>query len=250
MERKIYSENEKMILYAEVDGHCPKCGQTLHKVKTKVIKVFEIAHIYPLNPTPAEKVLLKDEERLSDDPNDMNNVIALCPNCHDTCDTSKTVDEYRELVQIKKRLVERTNIRNAYKSFDVENEIKLVLNKLSSITSDGELPELSLKTLQIDEKADRTLPYILKKQIVDDVTSYFLYLKNNFVELDKDYFNKFYTIAAQVKAFYNKCLQTNRNQQAIYKALVEWLNNKTGYISERACEIIIAFFVQNCEVFS
>lgn len=250
MERKIYSDNEKMILYAEVDGHCPKCGETLHKVKGKVIRAFEIAHIFPLNPTPDEVLLLKDEEKLSDNSNDMRNVIALCPNCHDAYDTNKTVEEYRELVKIKKRLLERSDIRNAYKSFDVENEIKLVLNKLSSISSDGALPELSLNALCVDQKADNTLPYILKKQIIDDVTSYFLFLKSNFIELDKSSFNMFNTIAAQVKAFYNKCLQTSRNQQDIYRALVDWLNNKTGYTSERACEIIIAFFVQNCEVFS
>lgn len=250
MERKIYSDNEKMILYAEVDGHCPKCGETLHKVKSKVIRAFEVAHIYPLKPTHSEIILLKDEERLSDDPNDMKNVIALCPGCHNTYDTSKTADEYRELVKIKKRLISRTHIRDAYKSFDVENEIELVLDKLSSISGDGDLPELSLIALRIDDKVDVSLSFILKKQIVDDVTSYFLFLKNSFVELDKDSFNKFNTIAAQVKAFYNKCLQTNRNQQDIYKELVEWLNNKTSYVSERACEIIVAFFVQNCEVFS
>ncbi len=250
MERKAYSDNEKMILYAEVDGHCPKCGETLHKVKSKVIRAFEVAHIYPLNPTPSEILLLKNEERLFSDPNDMNNVIALCPSCHDTYDTNKTLDEYRELVKIKKRLLSRANIRNAYKSFNVENEIMLVLGELSSISSDGDLPELSLTALRIDDKADTTLPFILKKQIVDDVTSYFIFLKKNFIELDKNSYNKFNTIAAQVKAFYNKCLQNNRNQQDIYKELVDWLNDKTGYLSERACEIIIAFFIQNCEVFS
>lgn len=250
MERKIYSENEKMILYAEVDGHCPKCGELLHKIKSRVSKAFEVAHIFPLKPNAKEIELLKSEERLSDDVNDMNNVIALCPNCHSAYDKNKTIEEYRELVKIKKRLIGRTNIRNTYKSFDIENEIKLVLNALASISGDGELCELSLEALKIDEKTDITLPFILKKQIVDDVTTYFMFLKGSFVELDKDRFNKFNTIASQVKTFYNKCLQANSNQQEIYKALVNWLDNKTGYTSERACEIIIAFFVQNCEVFS
>ena len=252
MERKVYTDTEKMILYAEVDGRCPKCGARLYKVKDKdkVIRAFEVAHIYPLNPTAHEVEILKNEKRLSDDPNDLRNVIALCPSCHSEYDTSKTVEEYRELVKVKERLIAQTNIRDAYKNFGVEQEIEIVLRELSSITGDDTLVELSLTALRIDEKVDNTLPYILKKQIRDDVTNYFLLLRSSFIELDKDNFNKFNTIASQVKAFYHKCLQMNHSQQDIYKALVDWMNDKTGYVSERACEIIIAFFVQNCEVFS
>ena len=62
MERKVYTDTEKMILYAEVDGRCPKCGARLYKVKDKVIRAFEVAHIYPLNPTAHEVEILKNEK--------------------------------------------------------------------------------------------------------------------------------------------------------------------------------------------
>lgn len=31
--------------------------------------------------------------------------------------------------------------------------------------------------------------------------------------------------------------------------MTDWLNNKTLSISKDACEVVIAFFVQSCEVF-
>ncbi len=63
--RRIFSDNEKMVLFNEVDGRCPICGKPLTNTKNgQIIKMFEVAHIYPANPRPEEVELLKDEERL------------------------------------------------------------------------------------------------------------------------------------------------------------------------------------------
>lgn len=45
-------------------------------------------------------------------------------------------------------------------------------------------------------------------------------------------------------------MQINPNQEFVYASLVDWLNEKTNSYSKRACEIVIAFFIQDCEVFS
>ena len=76
--RRIFSDNEKMVLFNEVDGRCPICGKPLTNTKNgQIIKMFEVAHIYPANPRPEEVELLKDEERLSKDVNSLDNVIAV-----------------------------------------------------------------------------------------------------------------------------------------------------------------------------
>ena len=48
----------------------------------KIIKIFEVAHIYPANPLSSEVEILADEERLSEDVNSLDNVIAVCRICH------------------------------------------------------------------------------------------------------------------------------------------------------------------------
>ena len=94
--RRIFSDNEKMVLFNEVDGRCPICGKPLTNTKNgQIIKMFEVAHIYPANPRPEEVELLKDEERLSKDVNSLANVIAVCRICHKKFDTPRTIEEYR-----------------------------------------------------------------------------------------------------------------------------------------------------------
>jgi len=65
-----------MILYSEVGGQCPICITNLTYEKGgKIQKVLKGAHIYPLNPTTDEVVLIADEEMLSKDVNHLHNLI-------------------------------------------------------------------------------------------------------------------------------------------------------------------------------
>ena len=89
--RKNFSENTQQFLYDEVKGKCPLCLNSLtYEKNNKLYKDFEIAHIYPLNPTKDEIELLKDEIRLGN-VNDLTNLIALCPNCHNQYDKPRTI---------------------------------------------------------------------------------------------------------------------------------------------------------------
>lgn len=82
------------------------------------------------------------------------------------------------------------------------------------------------------------------------MVDYFDFIHKIFVEMDKVTPYKFDTISAQIKGFYCKIMQINLNQEFVYVSLVDWLNEKTGEYSRRACEIVIAYFIQDCEVFS
>ena len=248
--RKNFSDNERQVLYDEVRGYCPICGNKLtHTKNGKIFKTFEIAHIYPANPTLLEIRLLKDEEHLGD-VNDLKNLIAVCRICHKKFDTPRTVDEYRSWLNLKRKTIENNIIKDSYSLFNIEDEIYEVLKKLNSANIEGEMESLSFNSLKIDEKTNETFPYLLKNALKNDVTNYFYFIQKCFIELDKTTLYKFNTIAAQVKSFYSKCMQVNNNQEKVYYAIVDWINEKTECRSKRACEIIIAFFVQNCEVFS
>lgn len=249
--RREFTDNEKMLLHSEVGGRCPLCGEKLtYKKNNKIQKSFEIAHIYPANPRPDEKILLQNEEMLSDDVNDLKNVIAVCRICHKKFDTPRTVEEYRMWVRLKKRLIQDTELKNAYSLFNVEDEIKVILEKLNDEAAEYELVQLSYNSLKIDQKTDDTFPFAIKRTVKNDVVDYFDYIRRMFKEINQKSPYKFETLASQIKSFYLKCMQTNQNQEEVYTSLVDWLNEKTNSYSRRACEIVIAYFIQDCEVFS
>lgn len=251
-ERRRFTENEKMILYREVDGFCPICGKKLMQKKRDgtLVKNFEVAHIYPVNPTTQEDLLLSGEERLGNDINSLENVIALCLSCHKKFDTNKTVEEYREMVNIKKRLIQMSNEMDLFSQYKIEDEIQVVLKSINNELNESSIEKLNLSALKIDDKTNNTLPFLIKRSIKNDAVDYFTFIQKQLIELDKNIPNKSIMIAVEIKFFYLQTMSINDNQEFIYNSLVNWLNNKTGNYSKRACEIIVAFYIQDCEVFS
>ena len=179
--RRIFSDNEKMVLFNEVDGRCPICGKPLTNTKSgQIIKMFEVAHIYPANPRPEEVELLKDEERLSKDVNSLANVIAVCRICHKKFDTPRTIEEYRSWVRLKKKLLQDAQLKNTYALFNIEEEIKEILKNLNDESLEEDLVRLSYESLKIEQKANDTLPFAIKRTIKNDVVDYFDYIHKIF----------------------------------------------------------------------
>lgn len=249
--RKTYTQNEKQFLFDETEGLCPICGKTLTYKKNKIYKKnFEIAHIYPLNPTNEERLLLEKEERLSENINALENVIAVCLDCHTQFDNPRTVEEYRNWVECKKTLLKNNEVKKIFNLYPLEDEIRTVMRKLNESFEIQENANLEYPGLSIDEKANETLSYVLKRSIHNNVVDYFYFIRDEFKELDKCNSLMFETIASQISSIYKKTQQINNNQDFIFRSLVKWVNIKTNNYSEEVSRIIVAYFIQNCEVFS
>ena len=75
LERRSYTQAEEIALTTQVESCCPLCGKSLfykklYKKKTRTYRFYELAHIFPLNPTAVEAEELKDVALLSADQND------------------------------------------------------------------------------------------------------------------------------------------------------------------------------------
>jgi hypothetical protein len=252
-ERRKFSENEKLQLFAEVEAMCPNCPNVLMYEKNgKRYKEFEIAHIYPLNPKPEEKELLKNEEKLHNDPNHLNNLICLCVGCHTKFDKPRTVDEYRDLVSKKKALIIRFKERENWNNTKFENEIFHIIEFLSNLDIDIPTTDvLSYNPKTIEEKTDDSIGFITKRSIHRNVQDYYHLIKEKFAEIDTISPLSTETISSQIKSYYLTLRKQNldSSQQKIFNSLVEWLSKMTNQASREACEIIISYFIQNCEVF-
>lgn len=251
--RRQLTPNDKLILYAEVDGVCPLCPNQLMYAKEKSNQVgFEIAHIYPLNPTEAEAELLNNEERLSSDPDNLDNLICLCTDCHPKFDKPRTVEEYRELVEKKKKIIAREKDVGLWKNSSLDNEIEEVIHLLLDDEYDPNTSDiLSYDPKAIDDKVDNTLAPLTRRGIHLNVRDYYTRISNKFSELDKLTPLTTETISTQIRSHYLrlKKLDTSRSQQEIFDGIVDWLDKRTNRISKNACEIVASYFVQNCEIF-
>lgn len=249
--RDNYSEAQQTALVSQVNRVCPLCAQSLfYRKGNRTYKNYELAHIYPLNPTKEEQELLKDEKRLAKDVNEENNIIPLCKDCHGKFDNPRTVEEYRMLYGMKENLIKRSAQEEIWKEYHIESEITKVIKALYASNNADARSEIEFDPKAVDEKLNQSITGLTKRKIKNNVSDYYLFIRDTFAELDQNDIDLSDTISAQVKTYYLKQKRMGLSQQEIYENIVSWLTAKTKPETSDATEIIASFFVQNCEVFS
>jgi len=220
-----------------------------YKKGKRTYKNYELAHIYPLNPTTEETELLKNEKRLSQNVNDEKNIIPLCKDCHGKLDNPRTVKEYRDLYQIKEKLIKQTAQEEMWEEYNIESEITKIIKSLYTIDDILNGAQIEFEPKAVDEKLDDTISNLTKRKIKNHVSDYYLFVRETFSQLNQNDVDLSDIISLQVKAYYLKQKQMGLNQQEIYDNIVSWLDAKSKPDTSDATEIVASFFVQNCEIF-
>lgn len=251
-QRKTNTENKKLTLYAEVDGICPLCNSDLMYEKGGLKeKKFEIAHIYPLNLKASEIIVLNNVKKLSSDPNSLDNLICLCVECHTKFDNPRTLIEYEKLFKIKSDLIKLSKEKNLWTNSSLENEIDDLVDFLANTDFDYADDILTYNPKTISEKTNSTITVVTKRKIERNVQDYFNSINLKFVEIDKKIPTTTETISTQIKLHYLKLKKEipDYNQKEIFDAMVNWLHKTSNNNSKDSCEVIISYFIQNCEIF-
>lgn len=234
----------------EVGGLCPLCGKNLLAAKGKgKSKLYQIAHIYPNSPLQEQTKELQGVERLGLTCEDPKNKIALCKDCHGIYDDHVTKIEYLKLMNMKKKLLSLANAKESASHQNLEDEVVLVINSLNTISSDA-IQKLNLKYsgIEIADKFESDYT-ILKNKIESYVCNYYYFIKESFQNLEQSDQVHFNIIASEIKISFLKCEKEMNNKSDIFYSMVNWMQSKINGASNEACEVVIAFFVQNCEVF-
>nr|WP_302657923.1 HNH endonuclease [uncultured Dysosmobacter sp.] len=109
-DRKSPTAVDQQLYLKEVSFVCPLCGKILrHRKQKKANKLYEIAHIFPNNPTEEQYEQLSGLPRLGDNSESFENKIALCKDCHDQQDYHTTQADYLKLLDIKQHFLISVN---------------------------------------------------------------------------------------------------------------------------------------------
>ncbi|MEZ8824332.1 ABC-three component system protein [Vibrio amylolyticus] len=254
MSRRQPTHNEKQELFQEVNGVCPMpfCKAPLSEtVNSSLFNRYDVAHIYPSSPKPHEVILLQNEVRLHSDPENLDNMIALCKPCHGKFDNPRTVQGYRDMCALKIQLKKKNNITRKHHSVCLENEILTVITGLSNLSQQQlqSAGQLSHAPKKVDDKVkgDSSIGVILKDNIKSNVISYYNVIKKQFEGIDKVEPYKSEVIYSQVKTISAKLKSEGLTKAEIYNELILWIKNSTNAQDDTAIRIIASFFVQNCE---
>ena len=249
VKRKNPSQLDCILFLQEVNYVCPLCGKLLkHGKQKKDNKLYEIAHIYPNSPTKEQYETLKGLERLGKNSEDLKNKIALCKDCHDTQDYHTTKEDYLNLLKKKKHFLQFKELKEATITLGLEDEITIIVNKLSNIQKE-DIEGLVYTPVKLTNKF---LPneYIVMDEIQSKVTRYYTLIREQFKNIEGKNNFTFETLAGQIRSCFVKMNKISDNKEDIFRYITNWIKEKTCSESEFACQIIVSFFVQNCEVFN
>ena len=173
-------------------------------------------------------------------------MVALCDRCVEDYLTDPTAEEYQRIYDIKRVLVRNYKAKESVNTFDLEEDIRIVLDALANVDDSVQLVPLEYEALHIDEKFEAK-NFMLKTGTQIKVLQYYRYIESIFSESETD----FDLIASEVKMCSQKLEKSGMSQSDVIEYLSDWIRNKTnlGTDSRPACNAVVAFFIQNCEVF-
>ena len=240
---------EDIPLLAEANYECPIChAQLVECIKNTSVKKYEIVNIFPtnINSCSSDFLLVPKPKRVDA----LANKIALCRDHAEEYQIEPTVEDYNKLCKIKKRLSATYSLHTDINDAALEEEIQDVLYGLAGITEETHLEELPLDALRLDQKI---LPenHLLKNDEMTRILRYYNFIDEMFSAMERDGTGDFELIASEVKIAYKKLDNGQLTQDEIVNELAEWIKNKSevGSKNMRACHIVVAYFIQNCEVF-
>ncbi len=252
--RKKYGDNEHSILYRETSGSCPLCTKAILFRKPgskKINKGYEVAHIYPLNPTPPQdRLLTLAGYPAPPDKNALENVIALCPSCHRKYDKDFQISEMDRLKAIKNGFLAEAKARATVADHTIQVQVYAILDRITALSSDElDIPPSRFDASTIDKKLRTGISPLQKREIKDNAVTFYVRIRDHIRELEQNDQIAIRMLQNQVNNYYLAMQQEHPdNKDAVFNFVAQWISTRTQK-SLLASKVLTSFFVQNCEVF-
>lgn len=219
-------------LVAEAGNICPYDGCS----RPLVVKVGSLL-------VPDYTVVIIDTSQSADN---VDNMIALCHSCALKYQNSASDADVHRLKKIKEKISDESEIQKIVSDQHIEESIRKVILHIPDIKLISGTAELNYEPVPLVNKIDRNKNHSLFRKVKYQVEDYYQAVESTFKELARKVeFKKF---CNQISINYDAMYDSGYNPDEIFEKLVDWLQNSTSG-SRDACEIVVSFFIQKCEVF-
>ena len=235
----------------EANSHCPNCGKSLFRtVRGRRVSDYGISKIYDETFDDAIKKELEAEYPAPSLLDSIGNKIVLCTTCFSDYRIDPTADKYSKLYEKKRDFERNLEINSELYSIDIENELYNIVKDLGEFNQDKESGLIPLDPSELIEKIPDDV--LLKDDVTKWVLRYYKYIEKQFSDLDATGISRFKVIASEVSLAYETLDAIGTlTQKEIFNRLSMWMADQLSYPRDKisVVNIIVAFFVQNCEVF-
>ena len=182
-----------------------------------------------------------------DDPSDdMNNMIALCPDCATKYRRYHTPLDIYIMKEIKKALLDAFENQDFKADQRVQEGVRKIIEKIPTIKIPSNVdlnydPVPVRKKIQIDNIR-------LYNDIKTQVNLYYPDVHEAFQQMGREGKIRFTRFCEQVKYMYIFFRDKGYDQNKIFYEMTKWLNDATKE-AWGDCQVVISYFVQKCEVF-
>lgn len=218
---EIAIDTHSLVLLTETGGKCQKCGRLLGiKKEGNDVNYAKVVHLSE-----------------TDD-------VVLCVDCEREIQSASEEDKLA-LLSDKHYLENLMVARDVTSRYMLEKQIEEVLREvhLMDVTDDT---RLKIEPVKVEKKVTEKR---LKERVLFDVRQLYEGVNNALDRLAGENKLNVDKFAKNIKRMYEDASESLTSQSDIYYMLVETLFEKTGRKYREACEIIISYFVQRCEVF-
>ena len=203
-----------MELMAESEGKCPRCGKILSAENSTVVPVGN-----------GEDMLL---------------CLECCAMVQNLPDIEKVMTDLKEGLR---RSFQTTEAVSANKLLD---EVKELLINLKNVSADG----IQLKTLpiRVEQKvSDQLLSRKIRGYILDGMYDG---VNACIEQLAAENRLNILKLSKCVRRMFEDASEESETQEEVFYAITDSIYRQSGHVSRSACELLVSYFVQRCEVFN
>lgn len=201
-------------LLAEEGGQCPCCAKPLQSGQTILIELS----------TGVDML--------------------FCTGC--AAGIQNSAEKKAEFLEVKKQLQSRTEAMEAISANKMADSVREIIEMIGSgepITESA----LRMSPLKVEEKiSDRMLLRKVKALVIDGMYEMVNEIINQLAAANRLNVRQF---ERAIKRMYEDAEDSLNSQSDIFNSLVQYLYAKAGQKNYEACEVLISYFVQRCEVF-
>ena len=223
------TESQQRNYLVEAKGKCLRCD-------TRVIREsdFQVIELYDF-------LFIEGDSHF-----DRKNVILLCKNCYELLKNNLTDAEKAKLQKKKHQLEVDAKYQEELDDIKLEAEIEEIIQSLTTVKRENLIP-LNYEPKEVKEKIPDD--FLLSDEVLRNVVNFFKYIQSLLKTISEEKKYKDVYIADDIKRLYLSISDQPGSKQEKFDCMVNWLMNKTGSSNRKACEIVLSYYIQDCEVF-